>query len=90
MGARGIAAAGETPVQRRERWRHRPGSGKPGKVRKKFQAWEGEEDPSLPLTGFPKKAADGNRRNGKDGRAHTAGAEANTKPEVRSRVGEPF
>lgn len=52
-------------------------SSRPGKGRK-------------PLTGFPKKAAVGNRRNGKDGRAHTAGAEANTKPEVRSRVGEPF
>lgn len=46
MGARGIAAAGETPVQRRgERWRYRPGSEKPGKVWKKVQAWEGEEGP---------------------------------------------
>lgn len=35
-GSTWIAAAGETPVQRRgERWRHRPGSGKPGKVWKR-------------------------------------------------------
>lgn len=42
------------------------------------------------LTGFPKKAAMGTEEMATGGRAHTAGAEANTKPKVRSRVGEPF